>query len=510
MASKPASINDTRKVSEQKRVEKAILGKLAELGGAAFREDDVIFEGNKLIIPQRMNIKQAIKFLEKKLAQEEEFTDFSRTFKYRPWDGGYCTYNAFKRAFGAVSHNTQTVMGMFGPQQIPPQLITLNVGPEEQIQVPWGEFGIPLLPGAKITLQATQDRELGPLFHVSVSAPRKYRAHIEGLFKLIQDELETNSMYRGKAFDGKDQPDFLDLAGVDPKKVVYSEDVMTQLEANVWSLLRYAPEQRELGIPLKRAVLVEGPYGTGKTLAAFLTAREAVQANPAWTFIYCRPAKDDLSFVMQTARLYQPSVVFFEDMDVVASPESGEDGMTKMLDMFDGITAKGTEIMAILTTNHKERIHKGMVRPGRLDAVISIGALDHPGVEALIKASVRPDLVADNVDWETVAIANEGFMPAFIKEAADRALRYALARAGGEYENVKLGTDDFVNAAHGLRPQLELMEGAKDSRTRDPLSEQFQRIVEGKARQVVGDSLRENLLKPEALEFVEKNGASDI
>lgn len=492
-----SSLLDNRKVSEQKKIEKSILKQLAELGGEAFKEDDVIFEGQKLVIPTNMNLKQAVKFLERKIEQEEEYTNFSRVFKYRPWDGGYCTYQALKKAFGAVSHNTQTIQGFFGPQQVPPQLITINTSADTQEQVPWGEFGIPMLPGASITLDQVKDPELGPLFHVSVSAPRKWRAHVEGLFKIIQEELETNSIYRGKAFDGKPMPDFVDLSGVDPNKVVYSEEVIVQLEASVWSLVRYSDEHRNLGIPLKRAVLIEGPYGTGKTLAAFLTAQEAV--DNGWTFLYARPAKDDLTFVMQTARLYQPSVVFFEDMDVIASPEAGgEDGISHMLDLFDGITAKGTEIMAILTTNHKERIHKGMVRPGRLDAVIHIGALDHPGVEALVKASVPENMIAEGNDWEKVAVAMEGFMPAFVKEAADRALRYSLSRAKGKHDEISLNTDDFVHAAHGLRPQLELMEGAKDTFEADRLGKTVENIVNETVEDVVSRAFSPQLLTGEA------------
>ena len=38
--------------------------------------------------------------------------------------------------------------------------------------------------------------------------------------------LASNSMYRGKAFDGQEVPQFLDLSGVDASKVVYTAEVL--------------------------------------------------------------------------------------------------------------------------------------------------------------------------------------------------------------------------------------------------------------------------------------------
>ena len=249
---------------------------------------------------------------------------------------------------------------------------------------------------------------------------------------------------------------------------------MTQLEANVWSLLRYSDKMEKHGVPLKRAVLFEGPYGTGKTLGAYLTAKIAVEHG--WSFIYCRPGRDNLTDVMATARLYQPSCVFFEDVDTVAASGSGQsDHVTELLDLFDGIQSKGTKIMCVLTTNNVQKIHKGMVRPGRLDAVIHIGALDTAGMEKMAKAVIDESLLSPDIDWLLVGAAMEGFLPAFVREVLDRAMRYNMARNAGDPTILK--TNDFLQAADGLRPQLDLMNGAGDTPEVDLLQEAFARTV---------------------------------
>jgi len=456
-------------MTEVERDREEALARLAEVGGKLTAEEDVIFQGTTLVIPEKMELRDAIRFLEDKQAEDEEEMSFGRTFQFRPWDGARATQAALKRAFGMMRQ--QATYSFFGKN--PPELRSIPVSVHEEEQVPWGNLTIPMLRGATFSLGAMKDPEMGSLFHLSCTAPRKYRFHIEGIFNLVKDELERSSMYRGKAFDGQVMPKFLDLDGVDESKVIYSDDVVTQLEANVWTLLRHTERLRELGTPLKRAVLFEGPYGTGKTLAAYLTAKLSV-AN-GWTFVYCRPGRDNLRDVMATAQLYQPSVVFFEDVDVVA--QSGEtDAVSDLLDIFDGIQAKGTEIIAVLTTNHVERIHKGMMRPGRLDSVIHVGALDPPGIRRLVEATVSGDLLDAGVDWAAVAESMEGYVPAFCREAIDRAVRYNLARNDGEV--TKLSTEDFVGAAEGLRPQFALMEGAGEGIRGDALGKALARTVE--------------------------------
>jgi transitional endoplasmic reticulum ATPase len=445
-----------------------LLDALAELGGKATAEEDVVFQGQKIVLPESMDIGSAISFLREKQTEDENEMNFSRTFRYRPWDGARATMYALRKAFGVVSQRGAS--GLHGGA--PPELRTVPVSVTETDQIPWGGLGVAHLPGCTLTFGATQDPDYGQLFALSATGPRRYRHHIEGIFQLVGEELASNSMYRGKAFDGQEVPQFLDLSGVDSSKVVYTEQVYDRLEADIWALIRYPEAMRDMGLPLKRAVLLEGPYGTGKTLAAYLTAQTAQEHG--WTFIYGRPGRDELEDVMATARLYQPAVVFFEDVDAIANTD-GVDHVSRMLDILDGIQAKGTEIICILTTNHIDRIHKGMVRPGRLDAVIHIGALDAAAIERLVHSLVPDDLIESTVDWEQVGVAMDGFMPAFCKEAIDRAMRWNLARNKGT--STSLTTEDFIMAADGLRPQLELMGRAGEGARLDGIGAAIERTV---------------------------------
>jgi len=451
-------------VTAQKYQEKQALQALAKLGGAAFREEDVIFEGRKIVLPEGTSIASNVAFLKRLEAEQEEMTVYDRTFTYKPWDVAYAAMRAFKRAFGMVKHSGTP--GFFGPN--PPRLIDVPSGPHSTVQVPWGSFEIPVLSGTTF-FTGGEKAESGLVGKITAEGPKKYRDHIEGVFRLIQDELENESLYRGKAFDGEEMPNFLDLDSFNPERIVFATDTATQVEANILAPIRYPDELDRLGLPSKRAVLAFGPYGTGKTSLGMIVAQEAVENG--WTFIYARPGRDDLNEAMQTAKLYEPAVVFAEDIDVLADPSDGMSSahVTKLLDDFDGIASKGSRLLLILTTNHPERIHKGMIRPGRLDAMIHVGAPDAEGIRKLIRIRIPGELLDGSIDWDAVGDAFDGYLPAFVAEAADRAIRYAMARNGGKLDSVKLTTEDLVGAANGLRPQWEMMQDAPEHVPADAL-----------------------------------------
>ena len=478
--------------------EKAILETLRELGGKQVTEQSGIKNHEKTYIakPTPMSPAQHADIAVRAAEAENEKTEFSRSFRYRPWDGANAFQNALFKVFGTSGFGKAT-QSMFG--STPPQRVSIEVGPGEQINVPWGEVDFPLLHGTFIL--DGQYSEFGPIFNLVFRGPKRMEGEVEGIFKLIEDELKSNSIYKGKAFNGAEMPQFLDPFAVDRANVVYAKDVERSLIGLLWHPLRYTDEARRQGISLKRSVLLGGPYGTGKSMAAMLTAQEAVQNG--WTFIQCRPGKDDLDGVMKTAQLYQPAVVFYEDVDTIA--QNGEpEAVQQLLDTFDGISSKGTEIVVVLTTNHVNRIHKGMLRPGRMDGVIEIGPMDAYAAARLMMGKLKGKLAGNPEELEKMYPAptwtldmefnSEGDLdpeiaaaalatletPAFIDEALRRILLWALARP-----DFKATTQDVLDAVGSLRNQHDLYTGAGEGTVNPALDTAFNNMVGGVVSDVV-------------------------
>lgn len=450
-------------------VREAILATLAKLGGLTVGEDSLVFQGSKFILPAHMegNIDSAIDFLMNHKRSMEKRHNFRREFSYRWQDGAAAFERAMKSLFG-TSGIGGTIRSFFG--DTPPEYRTVFVNSTESIQVPWNKIDFPSL-DASFILDTAWSEDYGLIFQIHASAPRKYRKEIEALFQLVDQELRNHSIYRGKAIYGGTDGTFVDIDSLDPNKVVYSEATRRELEVNVWSLLRHTDSQRKNGLPLKRSVLVEGAYGTGKTLAGFLTAKVAVENG--WTFILARPGRDDLSDVLRTAQLYSPAVVWCEDIDVTAKGDNDLQ-VSQLLDTLDGISAKGTDIIAGFTTNFPEKIQKGILRPGRLDAVIHFEGLDAAGYEKLVKVVVAPESLGD-IDYPRVVEAFSGLLPAFAREAIDRAKRYSISRNNGVLGTIN--TEDLIHAAEGLRPQLALMNDATEGVERNHLHKGLTQLV---------------------------------
>jgi transitional endoplasmic reticulum ATPase len=459
--------------SPVKDSERKLLDQLAALGGERINDDELVREGTKFVVPETMTSTQdAIEFLVDYQDREEQYNRYSRTFRARPWDGAAALERGMRKLFGTVGL-PKPIVGFFS--STPPELRTIKVGVDETQQVPWGHIAAPMLgEESMIYTGGEHDAEWGVLFCVHIDAPRKYRAVVEGLFKVIQDELDRNSIYKGQAITGQEDPDFIDLRSIDPDRVIYSAADRRQLEANLWAPLRYTAKHREEGISLKRAVVLGGNYGTGKTLTALRTAQIATENG--WGFIMVRPGRDDIEAAFATARLLQPCVVFVEDVDNLSDSDKAEGHISRVLDLFDGLSAKGTELIAVLTTNHLNKLHKGMLRPGRIDAVIEFEGFDADAFERFIKIQVGDRNLDQFVDWEQVAFAMQGFPPAWITEATSRAKRYSMVENDGQVGNIS--TTDLVAAADSLRPQLQLMDDASDKRQVPTIDAAVERAVE--------------------------------
>lgn len=444
-----------------------VLATLAREHAAKHVDAQVVREGTKIILPEGMTIPHAIDALTRRLKDEETVLSIDEVVNCFPLDGAYGLMRVLKEMFGW----TQAVPtpGFWG--DTPPRLMTLEVDHGETTQVIWGDFIVPGVDG-KFTTGMGVNANGQPHFKIFGKCKKRDQATIKEIADRVRQYVSRHSIYRGKAIrlqtdaNGKinfnsitDIVRFLDLSRVNPEELTFSKEVAEQVQTSLFTPIEKTDLCRAYKIPLKRGVLLEGKYGTGKTLTAYVTAKKCTENG--WTFIYLDRVTG-LKDALALAKLYAPAVLFAEDVDRATSGERNVK-MDDILNTIDGIESKNAEIITILTTNYVENIDKAMLRPGRLDAVITVHPPDHEAAQRLVKIYGR-GLIDPTENLDEAGRELDGQIPAVIREVVERSKLAAVSRlAPGE--SLKLIGHDIAIAARGMKSHLALLEVKKDQPT---------------------------------------------
>ena len=412
----------------------------------------ILRQGDRIVIPEFMSWRDAAEAILSHEKKMEEEVQTLCEFDCHPHDGLVALYNAIKKTYGTLLGAES--YSWFG--KVPGKTYTVPISFSETLTVPIGDAEIPGLP---VTMQIhpvfadSEDSDTDGKLAVVFNYRRKYEPLVKEIEQLTKDELRDHSIFRGKAIDSKFN--FLDVETFDESRVVYSEHERRQIEANILSPIRNSKAWEASGSALRRGVLMEGDYGTGKTLTARLTGK--VCAENGWTFINVLPG-DDILRALRFAKKYEPACVFFEDIDAETEGPRDEH-INGILNTIDGLLSKDSKLITVLTTNHIERVSRGMLRPGRLDSIIHMGSLDQAAVVKLIEVSATDkdgnSLLAGKLDAEEIFATAKGYVPAFVVESVTKAKAYALSR--NPEGPLTITNSDIVEALHELRPQFDLM-----------------------------------------------------
>lgn len=464
---------------------------------------DVQWQGRGFSLPAepvQLGFKRAAEVLAMKGAEEDKMIAVSEPVDALPWDGAQAFARAVEDLFGFGLMEDRP--GMWGPE--PPILRTIKTGPrdEDTMQIIWGGVGLPQLNPDDVRAKATVLQcgmsyiDGRPVFCVEGQLPRGKRHILDTLMKLTRIYAQERSIYKGKAIrlfvddDGDltwdKEPEFIKL---DPKledELVFSQDTFEQIDTSLFSPIRYTDACRSMGVPLKRGILLEGPYGVGKSMTAAATANMATRHG--WTFIMLNRV-GGLQQVLDFAHRYAPVVVFAEDIDRVISGDDRTVDIDDILNTLDGVQGKDREIITVLTTNHVEKINRAMLRPGRLDAIVSIRLPDAAAAERLVRQYGR-GLIAPNAKLNKAREALAGKIPAVIREATERAKLAAIRRGKGHATTLE--DDDLLIAAKSMDAQLALLAPATPQEFNA-----YERLGRAFA-EVAGDTLKSALQDDEA------------
>ena len=209
---------------------------------------------------------------------------------------------------------------------------------------------------------------------------------------------------------------FQDVAGADEEKEELSEIV---------EFLRDPDRFKQLGAKIPKGVLLVGPPGTGKTLLARAVAGEANVAflsisGSDFVELYVGVGASRVRDLFEQAKRVAPAIVFIDEIDAVGRQRGAglggghderEQTLNQLLVEMDGFSAN-EGVIVIAATNRKDILDPALLRPGRFDRQIYVGAPDWRGRLAILQVHARKKPLADNVDLSAVAKATAGFTSA--------------------------------------------------------------------------------------------------
>ena len=206
---------------------------------------------------------------------------------------------------------------------------------------------------------------------------------------------------------------FQDVAGADEEKEELSEIV---------EFLRDPDRFKQLGAKIPKGVLLVGPPGTGKTLLARAVAGEANVAflsisGSDFVELYVGVGASRVRDLFEQAKRVAPAIVFIDEIDAVGRQRGAglggghderEQTLNQLLVEMDGFSAN-EGVIVIAATNRKDILDPALLRPGRFDRQIYVGAPDWRGRLAILQVHARKKPLADNVDLSAVAKATASF-----------------------------------------------------------------------------------------------------
>jgi hypothetical protein len=293
----------------------------------------------------------------------------------------------------------------------------------------------------------------------------------EACMRTIIDRSVEDSIYRNQilelSFEAGTKDEYGDVEraerlrvlfkAVEPvadSDIVIDDTVRQMLWRNVVDLHLRREVLKANGVPVRRGVLLYGPPGTGKTFACRYLCGKLSETT---RLIVTGTALLQVTQIFNLARMFQPSLVILEDVDLVFASRQVNlysSVLGELLDQMDGLRPY-EDISFILTTNAIDRMEAAIKdRPGRISQCIFFGP-PTPHLRRRYLLHYLRQYKTSGLEIDDLVQQSEGATQAFLKEWVHRAVQIASERLNESTSALELRNDDFRCAMDEMRRYSE-------------------------------------------------------
>ena len=229
---------------------------------------------------------------------------------------------------------------------------------------------------------------------------------------------------------------FEDVAGADEEKAELEEIV---------DFLKAPARYIEMGARIPKGILLIGPPGTGKTLLAKAISGEAGVpffsiSGSDFVEMFVGVGASRVRDLFQEAKKNAPCIIFIDEIDAVGRQRGAglggghderEQTLNQLLVEMDGFGVNEGIIM-IAATNRPDILDPALLRAGRFDRQILVGAPDVKGREEVLRVHTKKKRLDESVNLQVLAKRTPGFSGADLENLANEAALLSVRRGKKE------------------------------------------------------------------------------
>jgi cell division protease FtsH len=243
----------------------------------------------------------------------------------------------------------------------------------------------------------------------------------------------------------KQKVTFKDVAGADEEKAELEEIV---------DFLKQPKRYLEMGARIPKGILLVGPPGTGKTLLAKAVSGEAGVpffsiSGSDFVEMFVGVGASRVRDLFEQAKKNSPCIIFIDEIDAVGRQRGAglggghderEQTLNQLLVEMDGFGIN-EGIILVAATNRPDILDRALLRPGRFDRQILVGAPDVKGREEILKVHIKNKRLSEQVKLDVLAKQTPGFTGADLENLMNEAALLTVRR-----EKTEIGMEELEEA----------------------------------------------------------------